>query len=178
MDIPTSKPVCRRSTSCRFGTTALARLLTTADDRIVILFAAAHESLVGTFRTFSDVRLESAMRNKADIRQRYEFMSSRPSSARSSQTGPCRLLGAAILDSCLTERSCRAEHPHQTEQYLPRAARPTSPGLPKGRPELGMPSSYCSAERAGLDFRRSLVSGLPIQALRIFVVPRQLSAVS
>ncbi len=33
----------------------------------------------GTFRTTSEVRLESAMRNKADIRRRYEFMSSRPS---------------------------------------------------------------------------------------------------
>src|ERR1700682_572936 len=40
----------------------------------------AHESPPGTFRTWRDVRLESAMRNKADIRQRYGCMSSRPRS--------------------------------------------------------------------------------------------------
>jgi len=30
-------------------------------------FAAVHESHVGTFRTWRDVRLESAMRPKADV---------------------------------------------------------------------------------------------------------------
>ena len=38
--------------------------------------------------------------------------------------------------------------------------------------KLGMPSSDCSAERrAGIDFRRSLVSGVLIQVFRIFVLP-------
>ena len=74
------------------------------------------------------------MRNKACLRQRYEFISSRPGPARGPQAGAVPSAGAAILDSCPTGRSCRAEHPNQTEQYLPRAARPTSPGLPKGRP--------------------------------------------
>jgi len=36
-------------------------------DRIAALFAAVHESPCGTFRTSRDVRLESAMRAKADI---------------------------------------------------------------------------------------------------------------
>ena len=34
------------------------------------LFAAVHESVVGTFRTWRDVRLESVMRTKPDVRQR------------------------------------------------------------------------------------------------------------
>ena len=33
-------------------------------------FAAAHESAVGTFRTWHDVRLESVMRSETDVRQR------------------------------------------------------------------------------------------------------------
>ena len=38
--------------------------------------------------------------------------------------------------------------------------------------KLGMPSSDCSAERrAGIDFRRSLVSEVLIQMFRIFVLP-------
>jgi hypothetical protein len=61
-------------------------------------------------------------------------MSTLPSPARGPQAGAVPSAGTAILDSFPTGRSCRAEHPHQTEQYLPRAARPTSPGLPKGRP--------------------------------------------
>ena len=34
---------------------------------MTMLFAAVHESVVGTFRTWRDVRLESVMRFKADI---------------------------------------------------------------------------------------------------------------
>jgi hypothetical protein len=44
-----------------------------------MLFAAVHESLVGTFRTSHDVRLESGMRTKADVCFPTEFMGSRPS---------------------------------------------------------------------------------------------------
>jgi hypothetical protein len=44
-------------------------LLTRADEVIEIepLFAAVHESVVGTFRTWRDVRVESGKRRKADI---------------------------------------------------------------------------------------------------------------
>ena len=44
-------------------------LLASADEviQIRVLFAAAHESVVGTFRTRIDVRLESVMRFKVDI---------------------------------------------------------------------------------------------------------------
>jgi hypothetical protein len=35
-------------------------------------------SLVGTFRTWSDVRLESVVRTKADSADYYRFMGSRP----------------------------------------------------------------------------------------------------
>ena len=34
-----------------------------------LMFAAEHESLVGTFRKCRNVRLESGMRTKADVRQ-------------------------------------------------------------------------------------------------------------
>jgi hypothetical protein len=44
-------------------------LLAQADDvnRIGVLFAAVHESLVGTFRTSRDVQVESAFRDKAEV---------------------------------------------------------------------------------------------------------------
>jgi hypothetical protein len=35
-----------------------------------MLFAAVHESAYGTFRTWSDVRHESVIRTKAEVRQR------------------------------------------------------------------------------------------------------------
>jgi hypothetical protein len=38
-----------------------------------MLFAAMHESLVGTYRKSRDVRLESAKRSKADIVQTLRF---------------------------------------------------------------------------------------------------------
>jgi hypothetical protein len=44
-----------------------------------MLFAAVHESVVGTCRTSGDVRHESAMRSKADIRQRNRFSEFMPS---------------------------------------------------------------------------------------------------
>ncbi len=46
-------------------------LLASADEviQIRVLFAAAHESVVGTFRTCRDGCLESVIRSKADIRQ-------------------------------------------------------------------------------------------------------------
>jgi len=36
---------------------------------MTMLFAAVHESVVGTFRTWRDVRLESVIRPKADVEQ-------------------------------------------------------------------------------------------------------------
>jgi hypothetical protein len=42
-------------------------------DRMTPWFAAVHESLVGTSRIWRDVRLESVMRTKADVRQRLWF---------------------------------------------------------------------------------------------------------
>ena len=47
-------------------------LLASADEviQIRVLFAAVHESVVGTFRTWRDVRPESVMRTKPDVRQR------------------------------------------------------------------------------------------------------------
>src|ERR1700726_3864510 len=39
-------------------------------------------SFVGTFRTWRDVRLESVMRTRADVRQRLCFIGSRPSDIR------------------------------------------------------------------------------------------------
>jgi hypothetical protein len=50
---------------------------------VTILFVAVHGSLVGTFRTSQDVRLESAKWGKADLDQvavtNRNFMSTRPS---------------------------------------------------------------------------------------------------
>src|SRR5258708_40223110 len=43
------------------------RQFATPGDRIAMLFAAVHESAVGTFRTWPDVRLESAFGGRADV---------------------------------------------------------------------------------------------------------------
>jgi hypothetical protein len=46
---------------------------------MTMLFAAVHESVVGTKRTWRDVRLESAMRCKADVEKHsFELLNSWP----------------------------------------------------------------------------------------------------
>src|SRR6476660_9322359 len=50
------------------GVCSGGRQFATPGDRIAKLFAAVHESAVGTFRTWRDVRLESVMRSRADMK--------------------------------------------------------------------------------------------------------------
>jgi hypothetical protein len=84
------------------------------------------------------------MRDKADIRQRYEFISSRPSSVRGSQAGPCRLLaqpssilvpldGRAALNIRIKPNNISREQPAQQAQVSLKGGRGGwgSPGLHK-----------------------------------------------
>jgi hypothetical protein len=95
------------------------------------LMAGGHPPTLFGPPAMSDLSPQCA--TKRTSLKRYEFISSRASPARGRSSGPCRLL--AQPSSILVPLDGRAalNIPHQTEQYLPRAARPTSPGLAKGR---------------------------------------------
>ena len=103
-------------------------------DRMEILFGAVHESAYGTFRTWRDVRLESVMRTKADVRRPLQIYGFTPQQTFSEACGaPLRpaliLPDGQISHSAVQSRSQKYFHSRFTQiTSISPPSRPTERG--------------------------------------------------